>query len=145
MEFTKYTRSNKIVRSVIFEMSPIGNTRAAIKEHGVIEEDAVRKSNAVLIKEVSDNFIREFLNDDKLEKYDWVEWEDLCLLIDDKPAFDAKAEKMKESIATSISKSFDSYINRFMAANGKANGKYSWKSAGYIDEVIPMYILCHPD
>ena len=43
MEFTKYTRSNKIVRSVIFEMSPIGNTRAAIKEHGVIEEDAVRK------------------------------------------------------------------------------------------------------
>ena len=65
-------------------MSPIGNTRAAIKEHGVIEEDAVRKSNAVLIKEVSDNFILEFLNDDKLEKYDWVEWEDLCLLIDDK-------------------------------------------------------------
>lgn len=145
MEFTKYTRSNKIVRSVTFEMSPIGNTRAAIKEHGVIEEDAVRKSNAVLIKEVSDNFIREFLNDDKLEKYDWVEWEDLCLLIDDKPAFDAKAEKMKESIAASLSKSFDSYINRFMAANGKANGKYSWKSAGYIDEVIPMYILCHPD
>ena len=98
MEFTKYTRSNKIVRSVTFEMSPIGNTRAAIKEHGVIEEDAVRKSNAVLIKEVSDNFIREFLNDDKLEKYDWVEWEDLCLLIDDKPAFDAKAEKMKELV-----------------------------------------------
>ena len=61
MDFTKFQKLNSIIKTCSFEMIPIGKTRETMEKHNVIEEDAERKSNAELTKEVSDSFIREFI------------------------------------------------------------------------------------
>lgn len=107
MDFTKFQKLNSIIKTCSFEMIPIGKTRETMEKHNVIEEDAERKSNAELTKEVSDSFIREFIADYK-EDMDWKDLYDAYG--EDRARFTDIMNQKAEKLAKRFSDSFNEYI-----------------------------------
>lgn len=142
MDFTKFQKLNSIIKTCSFEMIPIGKTRETMEKHNVIEEDAERKSNAELTKEVSDSFIREFIADYK-EDMDWKDLYDAYG--EDRARFTDIMNQKAEKLAKRFSDSFNEYINTFLKANGIKDKKSKWSDSGYVDVVLPLYVSIHPD
>lgn len=133
MDFTKFQKLNSIIKTCSFEMIPIGKTRETMEKHNVIEEDAERKSNAELTKEVSDSFIREFIADYK-EDMDWKDLYDAYG--EDRARFTDIMNQKAEKLAKRFSDSFNEYINTFLKANGINDKKSKWSDSGYVDVVL---------
>ena len=142
MDFTKFQKLNSIIKTCSFEMIPIGKTRETMEKHNVIEEDAERKSNAELTKEVSVSFIREFIADYK-EDMDWKDLYDAYG--EDRARFTDIMNQKAEKLAKRFSDSFNEYINTFLKANGINDKKSKWSDSGYVDVVLPLYVSIHPD
>lgn len=143
MELNKFCRLNQSIKTCSLELVPIGRTRETIEKHNVIEEDSKRKENAVLAKEVSDSFIREFIADYKGD----FDWSELVACFGKHEEYAGIKEKMEEKIARKFSDAFNDYISKFLKANGvgKADDKTKWSDASYIDVVLPLYASLHPD
>lgn len=142
MDYKEYTGINKIIKSVSFELVPIGNTRQSIRDQYVIEEDALRMDQTKTAKEVNDSMLKDFLSSDilekdpKLQEIDWVQLYDE--FYSDKSTYEDHAAKIKELIAKELPDRYNEYIRELLDYDG--NGKIvKWTQAAYLDVVIPGY------
>lgn len=62
MEREQFTKKNSVLKSMRFELKPVGKTRETIKKNGVLEYDQQQQERKARIKEMGDCYFRDFLN-----------------------------------------------------------------------------------
>lgn len=133
MNFNDFTKKSQVIKSARFELIPCGATRAYLEKHNVIENDTKRKNNVFLVKEISDDFIKEFLTIIGNSVYDWTSLESAFGTLEYRSA----AERVKTEIASDITAKFIAY----MAERADEYGieKVAWPSAGFVEDLLPAY------
>ena len=145
MNFEKYTKLNKITKSIQLEMKPIGKTRETIERDNTIAEDQERMSAAKKIKLVADAFYREALEAfANTAEYNWEELGKIYQSMNISEYRNA-AEKMKEQIANDLSKFIDAYIKQYIKSNGENDAGCSMSSTKFVDVLIPCFASNHEE
>ena len=134
MNFNEFTKVNQVIKAARFELNPVGATREYLEKHGVIEGDAIRKSNANLAREISDDFIKGFLQTVGLSGYNWAELAELFGTSE----YRSGAEEMKKKIAKDITAQFKDYINSYTKKNN-CNSTVSFPGAGFVEVLLSIY------
>lgn len=133
MNFNDFTKKSQVIKSARFELIPCGATRAYLEEHNVIENDIKRKNNVSLVKEISDDFIKEFLTIIGNSVYDWTSLESAF----GTPGYRSAAERVKTEIASDITTKFAAYVSA--RADEYGIEKVVWPSAGFVENLLPIY------
>ena len=145
MNFEKYTKLNKITKSIQLEMKPIGKTRETIERDNTIAEDQERMSAARKIKLVADAFYRETLEAfANTAEYNWEELGKIYQSMNISEYRNA-AEKMKEQIANDLSKFIDAYIKQYIKSNGENDAGCSMSSTKFVDVLLPCFASNHEE
>ena len=133
MNFNDFTKKSQVIKSARFELIPCGATRAYLEAHNVIESDTNRKRNVSLVKEVSDNFIKEFLTVIGNSVYDWTSLESVF----GTPEYRDVTQRVKAEIASDITAKFAAYVSARVDEYGIE--KVVWPSAGFVEDLLPTY------
>ena len=133
MNYNEFTRMAPIIKAVRFELLPCGRTREYLDAHNVLSSDIERKQNVEAVSDISDSFVREFIETLRGD-YEWSKLYDVY----NTPEFRQEAEKMKEKIASDINEKYIDYLNEYAKIHG-ISGKISFPSSAYIDDVLPVY------
>ena len=147
MKFEKYIKHHKVVRSMQFELIPVGNTRATIERDHTIEEDRERIEAAKRIKEIADAFYREVLDEFASEaSFDWEELYELYQRREtERDKYVRSCEDLKELIAKTLTNFVNNYLKRFLKENGESDAGVNMLSSKFVDVVIPCYIDKHEE
>lgn len=150
MKFENYTKHNKVIKSLQVELVPVGNTRVTIERDHTIEEDMERVKAAKVVKEIADSFYRELL--DEFAKTASFDWDNLYQLYTQKKYDQTKCteyieavEKMKDTIAKSLTNYANEYIRKYVKENGESDSGINMFSAKFVDILIPCYIKNHEE
>lgn len=139
MNFEKYIKNNKIVKASTFELVPVGRTREFIEKHNTLQEDAVRKENAGIVKIIADAFIKDFLKEfGHGISYDWNKLYAIVTM-GTTDEIKSESEKFKELIAKEATKALNDYINFFLKANGYNEKVIKRDTSDFVDVALDMY------
>lgn len=140
MEKTIFTKRNKVVKSVTFELKPVGKTRETLSKKGVIESDCQLKEYAAEAKAVGDAFYRDFFEHfGNNMQYDWEELKDAFDSRKESDSYIKLKEKMIAKIAKDAAASLQEYINEYSVyvEDGKTACKPN--TSAFVDTILYTY------
>lgn len=145
MKYHKYTKLNSTIKSATFELVPVGKTRDFLELHDVIKEDSERKAKVVLVKEVSDTFIVEFLRN--YNNAGICDWENLHKIYNSATCTEIRGciEKEKGKIAKDLNSALNAYIESFLKYNDINCSDVGWNKKSYVEVALPLYAKSVPD
>lgn len=147
MKYRKYTKLNSTIKSVTFELVPVGKTRDFLELHDVIKEDSERKAKVALVKEVSDAFIVEFLRN--YNNAGICDWENLHKIYNSATRTEIRgggaSKKKRKKIAKDLNSALNAYIESFLKYNDINCSDVGWNKKAYVEVALPLYAKSVPD
>ena len=145
MDKNIFTKRNKVVKSITFELKPVGKTRETLREKGVLESDTRLKEYASEAKVVGDAFYRDFLEafGNAQATSDKHNWRELKELFDNRKlsgeAYNTAKEHMMESLAKDATGALQQYIDAYFMYIEEGKGTCKAASAEFVDKILRTY------